>query len=85
MHPWAHGHFPRPIGPSHFWRLAGGGPDYFWFGGYHFGVVMEDRPFCAGWDWNGDEIVLYPDPHNVGLYLAFNTRLGTYIHVEFLR
>jgi len=28
-------------------------------------------------------VIFYDDPDNAGCYLAFNTRLGTYIHVVF--
>jgi hypothetical protein len=28
-------------------------------------------------------VIIYDDPDNSGCYLAFNTRLGTYLHVTF--
>ena len=75
---------PGPIGPQHIWRLHGGNRDRFDVGGFFFQAAPYDYDACADWLWDSDDIVIYVDPDHDGWYLAYNARLGTYVHVMYL-
>jgi hypothetical protein len=80
---WRGGFSHDYIGPRHVWRLEGGNRDRFFFRGFYFRVAAYDYPYADDWYWDRDNVIIYDDPDSVGCYLAFNTRLGTYIHVTF--
>jgi hypothetical protein len=83
--PWANGRFAGPVGRGHVYRLRGWeAPRHrFWFGNSYFIVSPADYAYANHWSWRADQIVLYDDPDHQGWYLAYNTRLGTYLHVQY--
>jgi len=82
--PWANGRFSGTIGASQVYRLGGGDFHRFGFGGFYWSVAEADYGYAGDWLWDRDDIVLYNDPDHPGYYLAYNVRLGTYVHVEYM-
>jgi hypothetical protein len=85
VHPFRAGRFTGELGGEHLYRLHGwDAPRHrFWFNGFAWGIAPWDVEYADDWDWDGDQIALYDDPDHEGWYLAYNERLGTYVHVQY--
>ena len=83
-HPWAHGRFGGEIGANRVYRLEWRRPRTFRIRRLLLRRRAVDYGYASDWLWDSDDIVLYADPDHDGYYLAYNVRLGTYVHVEYL-
>jgi hypothetical protein len=81
-HPFEHGRFNGGLGRG--FRLGGGDRARFFGDGFYWGVSPFDYGLVGDWLWDSDQIAIYDDPDHDGWYLAYNARLGTYAHVQYL-
>jgi hypothetical protein len=83
--PWARGRFSGGIGRGHTYRLGGWETSghRFWFGNSYFALAPWEAEYADDWSWEDDQVVLYDDPDHDGWYLAYNVRLGTYVHAQY--
>ncbi|MGO9259030.1 MAG: hypothetical protein ACLQU1_22315 [Bryobacteraceae bacterium] len=65
-------------------RRHAGNQSHFWFTDFFWDDAAFDCNIVAGWNWSGDQMVIYEDSDHFGWYLDYNPRLGPYAHVEYL-
>jgi hypothetical protein len=81
---WQYGRFMRGTGPRYVWQLRGGNRARFNVSGVSFSLLAADYRWADDWMWDRDYIVVYVDPDHYGWYLAYNVRLGMYLHVRYM-
>jgi hypothetical protein len=81
--PWQSGRYTGGIGKGPLSPLDGMAGDRFWFKGYYFSIAASDKDYANNWFWESDQIAIYQDRVHVGWYLAYNVRLGTYVHAMY--
>lgn len=81
--PYAYGRFVW-VGPRYVWRMHGGSALHFNINGAWFSVAPFDYDYAGGWLWDYDDIIINDDPGHIGWYIAYNVRLGTSVHVQYL-
>jgi hypothetical protein len=81
--PFEHGLFQGATGRDHSYTVRGR-PERFVAAGAAFSVAAFESRYCDDWRWDAEEIAIYEDADHSGWYLAYSTRLGTFVHVEFL-
>jgi len=80
----SNGHYAGAIGASHLHRLESGDSRRFGFEDVFFSVAADDSPRAGEWLFGTDDIVLYDDPDRPGCYLAYNVRLRSFVHAEYI-
>ena len=81
--PFEHGRFPGATGRDHIYTVRGR-RERFAAAGASFSVAPFESGYCDDWRWDVEPIAIYEDADHSGWYLAYNMRLGTFVHVQFL-
>jgi hypothetical protein len=83
--PFAAGRFSA-VGPSHVFAASRVdlGARRLWLPGGMFQIAASDWAATSPWCWTCDQFVVYADPDHPGWYMLYDTRMGEYVHAEFL-